>query len=144
MDDPDKEDLGGAQVFLEDLTTLADDEIARDNTVSQSRLTYAVSLRRLTAFLRKAPASFDQADKQARLALAYIRHAEGANLTTLHLGPTAQDERLVEQVAEMRREIGQLSEKRAQVLLMEGRSRRAPKVIPVAVAVKRDDEANRG
>jgi len=96
------EDLGG----IDDATLLGAD------TFHMSRVTYVVGLARLSRFLRAEP-SPEGAEGQARLALAFIKHAEDKHLEALQLGRIRNDDKFAREVAAMREELRGLSEIRA-------------------------------
>ena len=96
------EDLGG----IDDATLLGAD------TFHMSRVTYVVGLARLSRFLRAEP-SPEGAEGQARLALAFVKHAEDKHLEALQLGRVRNDDKFAREVAAMREELRGLSEIRA-------------------------------
>ncbi len=108
-----------AEIDCEDLTVYPDDELGSRDTVVQSRITYVVSLLRLLSFLKKKALTWDDAEKQARLSLAYIKHAESKGLDALQPGRTSGDDRLLEDIALMKRQLDEHVEYRAKALIAE-------------------------
>lgn len=101
-------DLGG----LDDATLLEAD------TFHMSRVTYVVGLARLSRYLRAEP-SPEGAEGQARLALAFVKHAEDKHLEALQLGRVRNDDKFAREVASMREELRGLSELRAKNTVKE-------------------------
>jgi hypothetical protein len=102
----------------EDLGALPDDTLLEADSAHISRVTYVVGLSRLSKYLRKT-VPLDMEEGQARLALAYIRHAEDKLLTAMQMGRAAKDDKFAREVAVMREDIRRMSEIRAKNTVKE-------------------------
>jgi len=102
----------------EDLEGVSDETLLDADTSHMARVTYVVGLARLSRYLRKAP-SPETEEPQARMALAYIKHAEDKMLAALQIGRASRDERFAREVGTMREDIRRLSEIRAKNALKE-------------------------
>lgn len=101
-----------------DLAGLDDETLLEADTFHMSRVTYVVGLARLSRFLRAEP-TLDGAEGQARLALAFVKHAEDKHLEALQLGRVRNDDKFAREVAAMREELRGLSEIRAKNTVKE-------------------------
>lgn len=90
---------------LADLSQIPDEELATGDTVQTARIALVLSYLKLIDFLRAKPGPSAPAESQAKLALAFIRHAESERGDTLRLpgqGRTVNDEVLKREVLELR------------------------------------------
>jgi hypothetical protein len=95
-----------------DLTEIPDKELMETDATAQARRLYIGSLLRLWTFMAQRPMSQDIEEKQARLALGYVKHIEGSKSLSLNLGKTVADDKLVEEVNTLRNEMASLVKKR--------------------------------
>lgn len=105
-----------ARLELGDLEIVSDQSLLEEDTVQKSRLAYVVSLLRFLEFLRKKAPTWNEAESQAKLGLAYIKHVEGHNMTVMQLGRNTNDGELVKEVDALRKEMAQMADKRVEVL----------------------------
>lgn len=91
-----------------DLNDMADEELMEIDTISQNRRLYVGSLLRLYHYLARRPDNIQEEENQARLSLGYIKHIEGSKALKLHLGRTAADGKLAQDVSDLRNEMANL------------------------------------
>ena len=99
-----------------DFLTVDDTEILLQDRAQIARLTYVVSYLRLVNFLRDAPSGErpeEMAARQAATAFRYIQHAENTNLKVLQFGRDVQDQELVKAIQELRGELEQVAQSKA-------------------------------
>lgn len=94
-----------------DLRVVPDEDFAYEDTVARSRQVYVMSLLKLVDFMRQPAANLSEKEVQAKLALAYIRHAEG-DTKILSLGRAPSDQRLEQDVTTLRQEMAELAQMR--------------------------------
>lgn len=95
-----------------DLNEMPEEHLLETDSVAQNRRNYIGSLLRFWHFLARKPDDFDQESLQARMALGYIKHAEGSKTLQLSIGRTAGDSKMVEEVARLRNEMYELAKMR--------------------------------
>lgn len=88
-----------------------------EDSVSRSRQAYVASILRLLDYMLMEPHSMDAAQKQALVALGYVRHIETSRLAALQIGRTVRDEKLAAAVQTMRQKLAEVSDRRADVKL---------------------------
>lgn len=103
-----------------DLSVVDEADLIAQDSVQRSRLVYVVSLLRLLDFLRKDATGNDTLqESQAKLALAYIRHAESSGLGSIQIGRTRKEAELVAEVQALRRQNDEVAAYKAQRALKE-------------------------
>lgn len=95
-----------------DLSKMGDRELMKTDTVAQARRLYVGSLLRLWHYLSRAPANIEEEEKQARLGLGFIKHAEGSRSLSVHLGRTISDENLANEVNTLKQDLLKVLKKR--------------------------------
>lgn len=99
-----------------DLAIASDETLTQVDTIQKSRLIYVVSLLKFLGFLREPATSVSKKETQSKLALAYIKHAEGMGLEKLGLGRTTADSKLEEEINILRSKLRALSDAKAETL----------------------------
>lgn len=97
-----------------DITFATDEELAGVDTQQKSRLAYVVGLMKLLNFLREPAISASKKEAQAKLAFAYVRHAETSGFRGMGIGRTSSDEKLLEEIQALRAKLLALSTARAE------------------------------
>lgn len=105
-------------IDLDDLEAMDEVVLAETDHASRHRLVYVCSLLRLLGFLRTSPPTWDHAEKQARLGLGYIKHAEAQGLKALQLGRATSDKAIAAEVASLRQELAQIAHAKAKYTLI--------------------------
>ena len=84
-----------------DLAVVAEKDLNEADTAYFYRLNWVISLVRLWHFLRRQPKDFDQEDRQAVVALGFLKHIESDEKRRLLLGRRKSDDTLAAQVDEL-------------------------------------------
>ena len=90
---------------LADLSLVPDETLAQDDTVFRARVVLVLAYLKVSGFLRAKPTSPGMALEQAKLGMAFIKHAENVPDHGLRIpgeGRTVNDRVLRDQVVEMR------------------------------------------
>lgn len=95
-----------------DLAKMDERELMKTDTVAQARRLYVGSLLRLWHYLARPPYDIGDEEKQARVALGFIKHAEGSRSLSVHLGRTVSDETLAEEVDKLKQDLMRVMSKR--------------------------------
>jgi len=117
-----------------DLRKMPEKELMNVDTIAQGRRLYIGSLLRLWNFLARQPLNFDQEEKQARVALGFIKHVEGSRTLAFSFGRTQSDKKLAAEVTDLRSQLQDMVEDR-RALLKTG------KVIDVETETERTEPA---
>ena len=110
----------------EDLLALDDAKLMEDDTGIRSRIVYISSLINLERYLRTTVHG-DELEKQARISMMYIKHAEANNLKVLQVGRSLADQVLSKKVDEAREALLNIAEYRAQRILSEQTQKTKPR-----------------
>ena len=111
-----------AQQILKDMGWDSDfaqrdeEELQATDQSQNARLLYVISALRLLAVLAAPAASFEDALKQANLAMQYLKHAENTGLKALQFGKTQADASLARAVAALREQMDSLAAAKARTL----------------------------
>ena len=98
-----------------DLAVAPDSELLTTDAAQKSRLIYVVSLLRFLAFLREPATQASKKEAQAKLAMAYIRHAETTNAASQAYGRSVKDKVLEEEINKLRQGITAVAEAKARL-----------------------------
>ena len=109
-----------------DLLALDDAKLMEDDTGIRSRIVYVTSLINLERYLRKRFHTPEDVEKQARVSMMYIKHAEANNLKVLQVGRSLADQVLSKKVDDVRDSLLNVAEWRAQRKLSEKTEETSP------------------
>ena len=100
------------------LTVTDDDDLLDQDLVTHRRLNYVISILRLQHFLRRSPATFAEEFAQAKLAQKVVIDTESSELELHRFGRQAGDNRLADQIANLRSQLANLADKRAKARIV--------------------------
>ena len=98
-----------------DLAVVPEADLATIDTVAKNRVLYVLAILKAINFLKLPGATFDAREAQAKVALAYIRHAEAQNLAGLQIGRTKSDSALESEIDTLRQQMDRLVEHKAKI-----------------------------
>lgn len=99
-----------------DLRKMDERKLMSTDTIAQGRRLYIGSLLRLWNFLARKPLNFDQEEKQARVALGFVKHVEGSRTLAFSFGRTQSDKKLAAEVDKLRSQLQDMVEDRRALL----------------------------
>jgi hypothetical protein len=88
-----------------DLKKMDEAKLMATDTIAQGRRLYIGSLLRLWNFIGRLPLNFEQEEKQARVALGFVKHVEGSRTLAFSFGRTQSDKKLASEVNDLRSQL---------------------------------------